>query len=177
MDHDCDFETLFQFCNQFFRKETESYSNIWMPPSRYHLDENPVKQTFFNAFSFANFAFYDSLLKDEFLVKFLELYGELLPIPCSDSDKTIIQFHCMNCIGKNIEIIQDKEAAMYPTSTRNKIVFRKDQMPDRGFFWLSPSQNFLYTVENEKFGAEHNFKMLYDARGYTGLDFVEAKLI
>jgi hypothetical protein len=74
-------------------------------------------------------------------------------------------------------LILDEEASKYPSSTRHKIVFRKDQMPDRGLFWLSPSSTFLYTVENEELGIEHNFKMLYEARGYTGLDFVEAKLI
>lgn len=177
MNHDCDDETLFQFSNQFFRKERETYLNLWKPPSRYHLNQNPVKQTFFNAFYFANFAFYDGLLEDKSLVKLLESYGELLSIPCSDSDKTIIQFHCMRCIGNNNEMIIDKEAAMYPTSSRDKIAFNKDKMPDCGLFWLSPSNNFLYTVENEELGMEYNFKMLYDARGYTGLDFVEAKLI
>jgi hypothetical protein len=177
MNHDCDDETLFQFSNQFFGKERESYSSLWKPPSRYHLNDNPVNQTFFNAFAFASFAFYDVLLEDKDLVTLLESFGELLSIPCSDSDKTIIQFHCMRCIGNNNEMILDREAAMYPTSTRNKIVFRKDQMPDRGLFWLSPSKKFLYTVENEELGLEHNFKMLYEARGYTGLDFVEAKLI
>jgi hypothetical protein len=177
LDIDCAEKEHFSFANQFFRKETESYKSLWTPPSVYHLNENPTKQTFFGAYSFMNYAFYDTLLEDKALINLFETCGEILPIPCSDSEKTVYQYHCMKCIGDRRELILDEEAAKYPSSSRDKIVFRKDQMPDRGLFWLSPGSTFLFTVENEELGIKHNFKMLYEARGYTGLNFVEAKLI
>jgi hypothetical protein len=177
IDVDCDDATQFNFTNQFFRKETESYLDQWNPPPCYHLDNEPMVSTFTTCYHILSYAFYDTLLQDTELIKLLEAYGEILPIPCSDSEKAVYQYHCMKCIGNREELILDKQASLYPRSSRDKIVFRKDQMPDRGLFWLSPSSTFLYTVENEELGIEHNFKMLYEARGYTGLDFVEAKLI
>ena len=178
MSHDCDENTLFAFANQFYRKEKESYKDVWNPPPRYHLNDNPVKQTFFNAFSFMSCAFYDSLLVDEELMKIFQSYGELLPIPCSDSDTILYQYHCMNCLGKSDDFVEhnEKETWMALSDTA-KMSFRKEQMPDRGLFWLSPGRTALYTVENEELGIEDNFKMLYEARGFTGLMFTEIKLI
>jgi hypothetical protein len=177
MDFDCEETIYFDFANLFFRKELESYLDKWNPPNCYHLDGEPGLATFTGCFHFLSYAFYDTLISDIEMIALLEKYGEILPIPCSDNDRTVYQYHCMNCLGKRRELILDDEAAKYPSSNRDKIVFRKDQMPDRGLFWLRPDQTFLYTVENEELGIEHNFKMLYEARGYTGLDFVEAKLI
>lgn len=174
---DCDDKTRFKFTNQFFRKELESYLDKWNPPPCYHLDANPAPETFLSCYHILSFGFYDTLLQDKALINLLKSYGEILPIPCSDSERIVYQYHCMNFFGNSEELILDKEASLYPKSCRDKIVFRKDQMPDRGLFWLSPGSTFLYTVENEELGIENNFKMLCDVRGYTGLDFVEAKLI
>lgn len=177
VDLDCEEKVIFDFTNQFFRKETESYMSKWNTPACYHLKDNPLLRNFFSCHHFLSYAFYDELREDTELMNLFNSYGEILSIPCSDSQRIVYQYHCMNCIGKSAEFILDKEASMYSMSCRDKIVFREDQMPDRGLFWLRPNETFLYTVENEELGIENNFKMLYDARGYTGLDFVEAKLI
>jgi hypothetical protein len=174
---DCDDDTRFAFTRKFSGKETESYLDKWNPPPCYHLDSIPAPETFLSCYHILSFGFYDNLLTDKALISLLEAYGEILPIPCTDSERTVYQYHCMNCIGNKSELILDAEAAKYARTNRDKITFRKDQMPNRGLFWLNPMSTFLFTVENEELGIENNFKMLYDARGYTGLDFVEAKLI
>jgi hypothetical protein len=178
LEVDCDEKTLFAFCNQFFRKNTESYLEKWNPPPCYHLDGEPGWSTFTGCYHILSYAFYDDLLKDRDLINLFEAYGEILPIPCSDSERTVYQYHCMNCLGRDDDFVVHNETAIWKaTCYPDKMSFRKSQMPDRGLFWLDPSKTNLYTVENEELGIEHNFKMLYESRGYTGLIFSEIKLI
>lgn len=178
IDVDCDDDTNFNFTNQFFRKETESYLDRWNPPPCYHLDGKPGVATFTLCYHTLSFAFYDALLEDEVLIKLLKMYGEILPVECSDSERTVYQYHCMSCLGSGADFVQHQEKALWMAlSTPEKMAFCKSQIPDRGLFWLSPSTTDLYTVENEELGVEHNFKMLCDTRGYTGLKFIEIKLI
>jgi|LakMenE18May11ns_1017448.scaffolds.fasta_scaffold9767655_2 hypothetical protein len=178
LDVDCEEKLYFEFANQFFRKEAESYLSKWQPPNCYHLNQNPKIATFTGCFSFLSYAFYDTLLEDKEMMHIFQSYGEVLPISCSDSDRIVYQYHCMNCLGKSADLVvhQEKETWM-ALSDPNKMSFRQSEIPDRGLFWLRPGTTALYTVENEELGMEHNFKMLYDARGYTGLAFTEIKLI
>jgi hypothetical protein len=178
IDVDCDEKIYFKFCNQFFGKESESYLEKWNAPPCYHLDDKPAVADFFGCFHILSYGFYDALLADKELINLFKYYGELLPIRCSDSERTVYQYHCLNCIGNNEDLIIHGEKEVWMVlSEPSKMAFRKSQMPDRGLFWLSPSRTALYTVENEELGIEHNFKMLYESRGYTGLIFTEIKLI
>lgn len=175
---DCDDDTRSEFTRQFSGKETESYLDKWNPPPCYHLDSIPAPETFLSCYHILSFGFYDTLLTDKALISLLEAYGEILPIPCTDSDRTVYQYHCMNCIGSISELIVHSEDAMWKAMVDSeKISFRKSQMPECGLFWLGGYSTRLYTVENEELGIENNFKMLCEARGYTGLKFTEIKLI
>ena len=174
---DCDDDALFMFRNSLGGDAKFRYEKKWHPPSFYHLNNNPAKTTFFGGMHFLCFAFYESLLHDQSLINILKSSGEILPAACSDSDKIVYQYHCTNCIGSQRDFFKSERMAVYATVYRNEIEFSEAQIPQRGLFWLSPNERFLYTVENQELGIEHNFKMLYDARGYSGLDFVEAKLI
>lgn len=178
IDVDCDDDARRKFTRQFNGKETDSYVEKWNPPPCYHLDGEPGIATFTLCYHTLSFAFYDAILEDKVFIKLLETYGEILPVACSDSERTVYQYHCMNCIGSNADYIEHQEKELWRALVDpEKMAFRKSQIPDRGLFWLSPNTTHLYTVENEELGVEHNFKMLYDARGYTGLVFTEIKLI
>jgi hypothetical protein len=178
LEVDCDDDTRRKFTRQFDGQEMKSYLEEWNPPPCYHLDSNPAPETFLSCYHILSFGFYDTLLTDKGLITLLEAYGEMLPIPCSDSDKTVYQYLCMNCIGSDSEFVVHQEDALWKAMVYpEKISFRASQIPDQGLFSLSPHTTRLYTVENEELGIGHNFKMLCEARGYTGLTFTEIKLI
>ena len=175
LENDCDEDTMLRFTRSFYKKRDKTYRELWQPPPFYHCNAYPIDVTFFYSSHIASFTFYSKLLADKSMMELFVNSGEILPIMLSESKEIAHVFHCMNRVGSEKEILE-----YIPDSiqlNRDRIIMKKSMIPDRGIFWLSPLETFLYTIENEKLGIEHNFKMLYDARGYTGLDFVEVKLI
>ena len=171
LSQDCYENDLIDFSIKLPRNHAESYHDMWHPPDFYHEKDNPILDTFFASFFKAKFTFYDELFADQEMIQLLQSYGEILPLPLSDSDKKAYVYHCMNTI-KN-----EKEALLVHTGPKKHLLEKtmsKEKIPSRGLFLIYPS---LYTVENEELGVESNFKMLYDARRYTGLEFVEMKLV
>ena len=171
LSQECYEEDLIAFLLKLPRNYAESYYDMWHPPEFYRQKDNPILNTFFASLSTTKFTFYEELLADQEMIQLLQSNGEILPLPLSDSDKKAYVYHCMNTI-KN-----EKEALLVHTGPKKHLLEKtmsKEKIPSRGLFLIYPS---LYTVENEELGVESNFKMLYDARRYTGLEFVEMKLV